>query len=105
MPAGNSRTHRVFQHDETKREILALTPHRLIALAFGVTATAAHASDSEIRSADQRVTQLQKSFSQAHKSGDAAAIASERAKLQAARAVAWGRRNSAKAPDPRGAPR
>ncbi|CAN5390265.1 hypothetical protein BH09PSE3_BH09PSE3_19530 [soil metagenome] len=76
--------------------IFALT---IAALASGgVPAIAADAMRTEIRRADDQVAHQQYQTNLAVQSGDAATIAVERAKLQAARAVAWGKRHPAKTP-------
>jgi uncharacterized membrane-anchored protein len=53
---------------------------------------------SEIRWADQAVAHQASVTREAIKGGDSASIAFERAKLQAAQAVAWGKRHPAGAP-------
>ncbi|AYJ87274.1 hypothetical protein D3Y57_16715 [Sphingomonas paeninsulae] len=53
---------------------------------------------SELRRADEAVAHQTMITRRAVRTGDAATIAVERAKLQAAQAVAWGKRHPAGAP-------
>jgi hypothetical protein len=59
---------------------------------------AAAASRSDVHQADLRLAVAQRSFARAQASRDPAAIAAERAKVAAARAIAWGRRHPAPVP-------
>lgn len=63
-----------------------------------LTPAIAAAPASEIRWADQAVAIQANVTRKAIQSGDAASIAVERAKLQAAQAVAWGKRQPVTAP-------
>jgi hypothetical protein len=73
-----------------------------VVFAFSLLAASAVASaatpTSEMRFADENVAHQARITRQAIQSGDVATIAVERAKLQAARAAAWGKRHPAKPP-------
>lgn len=79
---------------------MRITTPAIIALISFASITPAMAADapSEIRWADQAVAHQANVTREAIKGGDAASIAVERAKLQAAQAVAWGKRHPASAP-------
>jgi hypothetical protein len=72
----------------------ALITFSLVAM----SAAGATAPPSEVRLADENVAHQARITRQAIQSGDVATIAVARAKLQAARAAAWGKRHPAKPP-------
>ncbi|MBA3898287.1 MAG: hypothetical protein H0X36_14390 [Sphingomonadaceae bacterium] len=69
-----------------------------LALLAAPALAAGRPSKSEINFADQQVAHQRLVAARAAQSGDVATIAEARAKLHAARAVAWGRRHPARAP-------
>ncbi|WP_293883182.1 hypothetical protein [Sphingomonas sp.] len=70
----------------------------LAMIGTGAPAMAAAASPAAVRLADGEVVRQARLTREAVQQGDAATIAVARAKLQAARAAAWGKRHPARAP-------
>lgn len=76
--------------------------HILVPVAIAISALGqpalAQVKPAELRIADDEVARQTENLRQAVQQGDPATIAVARAKLQAARAVAWGKRNPPKPP-------
>lgn len=78
-----------------RRYTVAVLSFSLVALS---TTANADVPASELRMADEAVSHQARITRQAVQEGDVATIAVERAKLQAVRAAAWGKRHPAIAP-------
>jgi hypothetical protein len=78
---------------------IATTTFAALFLCASLTpANAVRASSSDVRRADQAVAHQAVVTRRAIKGGDVATIATERAKLKAVKAVAWGKRHPAISP-------